>query len=598
MTHDGTIQFFLVFLSVLLLSPPLGNYIARVYQGEWGAAGRFLIPIENAGYRLAGIRSTDAMNWKQYLSAMLMLNALGFLLTYATQRLQAYLPFNPQSFPGVSPFTAFNTAASFVTNTNWQAYAGEQTLSYFTQAGALTVQNFISAATGMALFVALVRGLVAEKQENLGNFWVDTLRGIVYVLLPLSCVLAIFFVSQGSIQNTLPYQAIQPLQSFSTPLVTTTLQRNPLESKGDIHYTHPVETKNLTLIPMGPVASQAAIKVLGTNGGGFFNTNAAHPFENPSPLTCVVQLVALLLIPAALCITFGILVNDRRQGWALLITMLLLILPVACLTCVAEHQTNPMLQGLPLNETVNMEGKETRFGIALSALWATLTTATSNGSVNAMLDAFMPLGGLIPLWLIQLGEVTFGGVGSGLSGMITMVIIAVFIAGLMVGRTPEYLGKKIEPNDLKMAALAVLIPPLLILLVTAAAVVNTLALSALSTTGPHGFTQSLYAFSSMVHNNGSAFSGLKADNEFYTFIGGICMLIGRYGVAIPILAMAGSLAKKKKIAQSAGTLLTHTPLFIGLLMAVVLLLGALSFFPALALGPIVEHFLLWGNNGG
>jgi len=349
---------------------------------------------------------------------------------------------------------------------------------------------------------------------------------------------------------------------------------------------------------MGPVASQTAIKIVGTNGGGFFNTNAAHPFENPTPLTGFVQLVAMLLIPTALCISFGVLVNDPKQGWALLIAMLILVIPSVFLTFIAEHQTNPLLNGLPLTDMVNMEGKETRFGITHSALWAAFTTATSNGSVNAMLDAFMPLGGLIPLWLIQLGEVVFGGIGTGLSGMVVMVIISVFIGGLMVGRTPEYLGKKIEPTDLKMAVLAVLIPAILILLVTAVAVLNSLALSALSTTGPHGFTQALYAFSSMIQNNGSAFSGLSADNNFYTFVGGICMLIGRYGIAIPILAMAGTLAKKKKMAQSVGTLLTHTPLFVGLLLAVVLLLGALSFFPALALGPIVEHLLLWGENGG
>lgn len=583
MTHNSIIQILLVFFGALILVKPLGEYIARVYQGQWGRSGRFLTPIERTCFRICGIRPTDGMDWKQYLSAMLVLNALGFLLTYAIQRLQAILPFNPQSFPGVSPLIAFNTAASFITNANWQAYAGESTLSYFTQSCALTVQNFISAATGMALLMALIRGLVAENQENLGNFWVDILRGILYILLPLSCLLAIFFVSQGSIQNVLPYQSVQPLQSISSFNLTSELFNAPKASD---------------LIPMGPVASQVAIKVLGTNGGGFFNTNAAHPFESPTPLCGFVQLIALILIPAALCITFGILVKDRRQGWALLIAMLLLVIPSAFLTTVAEHQTNPLLNGLPLTETVNIEGKETRFGITQSALWATLTTATSNGSVNAMLDAFMPTGGLIPLWLIQLGEVTFGGVGTGLSGMLIMVIITVFISGLMVGRTPEYLGKKIEPTDLKMAALAVLIPPLLILLLTAIAVLNSLALKALSAAGPHGFTQALYAFSSMVQNNGSAFSGLDAGNDFYTFIGGICMLIGRYGVAIPILAMAGSLAKKNKVAQSIGTLLTHTPLFVGLLIAVVLLWGALSFFPALALGPIVEHFLLWGKNEG
>ncbi|MEY3182389.1 MAG: potassium translocating ATPase, subunit [Pseudomonadota bacterium] len=589
MTHNATLQIIFLFLILILIAPPIGYYIAGIYQGTIRPINRFLGPLEQILYRVCGIDPHREMDWKQYLSAMLLLNALGFLVTYAIQRLQATLPFNPQSFSEVPPLIAFNTATSFVTNTNWQAYAGEKTLSYFTQAGALTVQQFISAATGMSLLMALIRGLIAEQKEHLGNFWVDTLRGILYVLLPLSCVLALFLVSQGTIQNTLPYQSIQPLQSFTAPSLSKPQGRASAHHNSEA----PLSSAQVQQLPMGPVASQVAIKILGSNGGGFFNTNAAHPFENPSPLACFVQLIGLLLIPVALCITFGSLVGDKRQGWAILITMLLLTLPLVYGTCILENQTNPLLEGLPLIETANIEGKETRFGITQSAIWATFTTATSNGSVNAMLDAFMPLGGMIPLWLMQLGEVTFGGVGSGLSGMLVMVIIAVFIAGLMVGRTPEYLGKKIEPHDLKMACLAVLIPPLLIVLVTAIAVLNPLALSASNASGPHGFTQVLYAFTSMVYNNGSAFSGLQADNHFYTVVGSICMLIGRYGVAIPTLAMAGSLARKKKIATSAGTLLTHTPLFIGLLIAIVLLLGALSFFPALSLGPIAEHFLLW-----
>jgi potassium-transporting ATPase potassium-binding subunit len=519
--------------------------MARVYQKNR------LGPIERHCYRLCGVDPDRSMDWKQYLTAMLLLNALGFLFTYGIQRLQEYLPFNPQGFSGVSPLIAFNTAASFISNTNWQAYAGENSLSYLTQATALSVQNFISAASGMALLMAVVRGLTAQEEDRLGNFWVDTLRGILYILLPLSCLLAVFLVSTGTIQNLKPYQSIQTLESQAA------------------------------LIPMGPVASQAAIKILGTNGGGFFNTNAAHPFENPSPLSGFGQLIGLMLIPAALCITFGKMVNDRRQGWAILSTMLIFTVPLVFCSVAAEYQ--------------NFEGKETRFGITQSAVWASVATATDNGSVNAALDSFMPLGGLIPLWLIQLGKV-FGGVGSGLYGMLVMVIITVFVAGLMVGRTPEYLGKKIEPYDLKMASLAILIPPLLILPMTAAAILNTEALKALSTTGPHGFTQALYAFSSMVNNNGSAFAGLQADNPFYALAGGICMLLGRYAVVIPILALAGSLAKKKKMAQSAGTLLTHTPLFVGLLAAVILLLGALSFFPALALGPIVEYLLLWSGH--
>ena len=520
---------------LLLLVKPLGAYMAAVYEGRLGRAP------EEWLCRFAGVREVQPMTWRVYAVAFLSFNAIGTLAVYAILRLQNVLPLNPQSFPAVEPHTAFNIAISFATNTNWQNYGGEATLSYFTQMVALTVQNFLSAASGMAVLAALARALASRNTNSIGNFWIDTVRGIIFILLPLSVALTLLLVSQGVVQNLDAYAAV-----------------------GD--------TK--TLLPMGPAASQIAIKQLGTNGGGFFNVNSAHPFENPTPLSNFAQMLAILLIPAALCYTFARMVNDRRQGWALLAAMLLVFLPLLFLVVNAE-------QG-------NMEGKEVRFGTLNSAMWAAATTAASNGSVNSMHDSFTPLGGFVTLFLMQLGEVIFGGVGSGLYGMVIFAIIAVFIAGLMVGRTPEYLGKKIEPFEMKMASIAILVPPLCVLVGTAIAVVTPMGVSGLQDRGPHGFTEILYAFSSMGNNNGSAFAGYGANNPLVNFAGGISMLLARYWVALPALAIAGSLAQKKIVPSGPGTLPTHTPLFVGLLAGTVLIVGALAFIPALALGPMVE----------
>ena len=594
MTEVGVFQFLLYFVILLILVKPLGWYMARVYENKPCGLDRLFNPIERVTYRLCDIDADKEMGWKNYLSSMLLFNLLGLLAVYAIQRLQFYLPFNPQAFSAVPADIAFNTASSFATNTNWQAYAGESTLSYLTQMMALTVQNFMSAATGMSLLVALIRGLSRHETSKLGNFWVDTVRGTLYILLPLSLIFSLVLVSLGVIQNFKPYQKINLLQSISYQQPLTNAKGNPK-----------IATKVVTeqVIPMGPVASQVAIKQLGTNGGGFFNANSAHPFENPTPLTSFLEMLAILLIPAALCYTFGMMINDKRQGWALLIAMLVMFIPLSYATIVAEQNGNPALTKMGIDQIAkpgifpggNMEGKETRSGIVSSALWAAATTATSNGSVNAMHDSFTPLGGLIPLWLMHLGEVVFGGVGSGLYGMLMLVIIAVFVAGLMVGRTPEYLGKKIEPYEMKMASIAVLLMPLLVLLLTGVAAVTHMGTDSIANPGAHGFTEILYAFTSMGNNNGSAFAGLNAATPLYTIVGGIEMLMLRYWIAIPVLAIAGSLVRKKKVASSVGTLPTHSPLFVILLISVTFIIGALTFFPALALGPIVEQLMLWGQ---
>lgn len=566
----------LVYLAVLLLCvKPLGLYMARVYEGQPCGLNRVFSPLERLIYRLCGVQDKQEMGWKAYLYAVLWFNFLGFLAVYLVQQLQFFLPLNPQHFPSVSPEVAFNTAASFATNTNWQAYGGETTMSYLTQMSALTVQNFLSAATGMAVLVAFIRGLCRKQTQELGNFWVDMTRGVLYILLPLSFVFAIFLASQGVIQNFKPYETTTVLDS-----------------------THENYNSTEQIIPMGPVASQVAIKQLGTNGGGFFNTNSAHPFENPNPLTNFLELLAILLIPAALCYTFGVMVKDKRQGWGLLIAMLCFFVPLLFATVHFEHQQHPELLELPIDQSSgNMEGKETRFGVTSSAMWGVATTATSNGSVNAMHDSFTPLGGLVLLGLMQLGEVVFGGVGSGLYGMLIFVILTVFIAGLMVGRTPEYLGKKIEPYEMMMTAIAVLIMPICVLIFTAIASVTTLGTSSLANPGSHGLSEMLYAFTSMVNNNGSAFAGLNASTPFYTLLGGIGILIGRFGIIIPVLAIAGSMANKKSTASSSGTLPTHNLLFIVLLITITLVMGALTFLPVLALGPIAEHLMLWGHDG-
>jgi K+-transporting ATPase ATPase A chain len=596
MTANGYFQLALYLAVLLLLAKPLGVYMARVYQGHVRLE-RVLGWLERGIYRLAGIRPEAEMGWKPYALAMLVFNLAGILAVYALQRFQASLPWNPQALPAVTPHSSFNTAVSFGTNTNWQGYGGETTMSYLTQMLGLTVQNFVSAATGMATLAAFVRGLARRTAETIGNFWVDLTRTTLYILLPLSFALALVLVSQGVVQSLGSYAKVAVVQPSEYSVPETDAQGAPvLDEAGQ------PKTKSMPLteqvLAIGPAASQVAIKQLGTNGGGFFNVNSSHPFENPTPISNFFELLAILLISAALCYTFGVMVGDRRQGWAVLTAMTILFVGLLAFCVVAEQSGKP-LAGLGVDHGAsdlmaggNMEGKETRFGIANSALWATATTSASNGSVNSMHDSFTPLGGMVPMWLMQLGEVVYGGVGSGLYGMLVFAIIAVFVAGLMVGRTPEYLGKKIEAYEMKMSALVILIPPAVVLIGTAIAVVTPAAKATIFNPGPHGFSEVLYAFSSAGNNNGSAFAGLGANTPFYNTALGIAMLLARYWLAIPTLAIAGSLARKKTLPSGPGTLPTHTPLFIGLLIGVVVLVGALTFIPALALGPIVEHLLL------
>lgn len=577
MTASGIDQI-VIYLALLLgLAWPLGAYMALVYEGKPFALQRLLRPLEKSVYRLGGIRPEEEMSWRSYGRAVLLFSAVGLVGLYLLQRLQGVLPFNPQGLPAVSPDSAFNTAVSFVSNTNWQGYGGESTMSYLTQMAGLGVQNFLSAAAGMAVLVALIRGLVRRSAATIGNFWVDLTRTVLYILLPLSLLLAVLLVSQGVVQSFAPYRSVALLQATQDADGNTVTEQT---------------------IPLGPAASQVAIKQLGTNGGGFFGANSAHPFENPTPLANFLEMLAILLIPTALCHTFGRMVGDRRQGRVLLAVMLLIFVPLLFGTYFFEQRNNPHLSSLAIDQTAgpchpggNMEGKELRFGIANSALWATATTAAANGSVNAMHDAFSPLGGMILLWLIQTGEIVFGGVGSGLYGMLVFALIAVFIAGLMVGRTPEYLGKKIEGFEMKMASLVILIPAALVLVGTAVAVIASAGRAGIPNPGPHGFTEVLYAFSSAGNNNGSAFAGLSANTPFYNTGLGIAMFLGRFGVMLPVLAIAGSLAAKRQVPVGAGTLPTHTPLYILLLAGVILLVGALTFLPALALGPIAEQLM-------
>ena len=576
MTENGLFQIILYFSTLMLLAKPLGVYMAAVYQNRPVFINRLLSPLEAGFYRLSGVNQEHEMNWKEYAAALLWFNLFGGLAVFALQMLQAHLPLNPQQLANVTIDSAFNTAVSFITNTNWQGYSGETTMSYLTQMLGLSVQNFVSAATGMAVLVAMIRGFQRTHTDGIGNFWADLTRGMLYILLPLSFLIAVILVGQGVVQTFKPYQSV--------PLV---------EQVG-------AATENTTqTLALGPAASQIAIKQLGTNGGGFFNANSAHPYENPTPLSNFLEMLLLVLIPAALCHTFGTMVGDPRQGWTILSAMTLVLLSLILVTVAAEQGGNPALTALGVEQSVsinqaggNMEGKETRFGIVNSALWATATTAASNGSVNAMHDSFTPLGGLIPMWLIQLGEVIFGGVGSGLYGMLVFVLIAVFVAGLMIGRTPEYLGKKIEAFEIKMAALIILIPAFLILGGTALAIMVEAGKTAVANPGAHGFSEILYAFSSTAGNNGSAFAGLSANTPFYNITLSIVMLFGRYGIIIPVLAIAGSLAAKKTVPTTLGTLPTHTPLFVMLLIGTVLLVGALTFVPALALGPVVEHLMM------
>jgi K+-transporting ATPase ATPase A chain len=593
MSANGWLQLAIFLLVLLLLVKPLGLYMAGVFDGT-GAVTRWFAPLERGLYKLCRVDAAASMNWKQYALAVLMFNTLGAFAVYGLQRLQAYLPWNPQQMSAVSADSSFNTAVSFITNTNWQGYGGESTMSYLTQMLALGVQNFLSAATGIAVLIALIRGFTAKQAQLIGSFWVDMTRSTLYILLPLALMLALALVGQGVVQSFQPYQTVTLVNPITVAEPVTDAAGNPVKDAKGNPETKPVQVDTQT-IPLGPAASQIAIKQLGTNGGGFFNVNSAHPYENPTPLSNFLELLAILLIPAALCYSFGCMVRDTRQGWALLAAMLLLWIPLLGLTAWTESRSNPaypaaVAQSASAQQSGgNMEGKETRFGVANSALWAAATTAASNGSVNSMHDSYTPIGGLIPMWLIQLGEVIFGGVGSGLYGMLVFAIIAVFIAGLMVGRTPEYLGKKLEAFEMKMASLVILIPPFFALVLTAIAVSLAAGRAGTANPGAHGFSEILYAFSSAAGNNGSAFAGLSANTPFYNTLLGIDMWVSRYWLIVPVLAIAGSLAAKKHVPSGAGTLPTHTPLFVVLLASTVLIVGALAFFPALALGPIVEE---------
>ena len=559
-------------LLVVLLAcvKPLGLYMANIFDGRPIWPLRALAPAERRLYRLCGIDPAAQMSWKQYALCLLLFNALGALALYALQRGQAWLPLNPQKFPGVSPGSSFNTAVSFITNTNWQGYSGESAMSYLTQMAGLTVQNFLSAASGIVVAIALIRGLARHSCATIGNLWVDMTRAVLYILLPLALLLALALVSQGVIQNFSPYKDVTTLE----PRVQT--------------------------LPMGPVASQESIKELGTNGGGFFNANSAHPYENPTALTNLLEMLAILVIPAGLTYTFGRMVGDTRQGWAVLAAMALLFVALLGVTLQSEQQGNPAIARLGVDQAAgatqsggNMEGKETRFGIAASALFATITTATSCGAVNGMHDSFTPLGGLVPLFQMQLGEVVFGGVGTGLYSVLIFAIVGVFIAGLMIGRTPEYLGKKIEAFEMKMSSIAILVMPFIVLTGTAVAVSVDAGRAGVANPGVHGFSEILYAFSSAGNNNGSAFAGISADTPFYNVALALTMWLGRFWPIVAVLAIAGSLAAKKRIPVSDGTMPTHGGTFVILLIGTVLLVGALTFVPALALGPIVEHLMLW-----
>ncbi|POZ17392.1 potassium-transporting ATPase subunit KdpA [Lelliottia aquatilis] len=547
------------FLLVLfLLARPLGTWLARMINGgALPAVGG----VEKGVWRVLGI-NTEEMNWRQYLVAILLLNIVGLAALFAMLMLQGILPLNPQQLPGLSWHLALNTAVSFVSNTNWQSYAGETTLSYFSQMVGLTVQNFLSAASGIAVIFALTRAFARQKINTLGNAWVDLTRITLWVLLPISLLIALFFIQQGTLQNLLPYSSYTSLEGVKQ------------------------------MLPMGPVASQEAIKMLGTNGGGFFNANSSHPFENPTALTNVVQMLAIFLIPTALCFAFGDAVSDRRQGRTLLWAMSIIFVVCAALVMWAEWHGNSHFLQLGADSSINMEGKESRFGILASSLYAVVTTAASCGAVNAMHDSFTALGGMIPMWLMQIGEVVFGGVGSGLYGMLLFVLLAVFIAGLMIGRTPEYLGKKIDVREMKLTALAILVTPALVLIGTALALMTEAGRSGIFNPGIHGFSEVLYAVSSAANNNGSAFAGLSANSPFWNCLLAFCMFFGRFGVIVPVLAIAGSLVSKKIQPTSTGTLPTHGALFIGLLIGTVLLVGALTFIPALALGPVAEHLSL------
>jgi potassium-transporting ATPase potassium-binding subunit len=598
MNTNDILQAALYVVVLLVLAVPVSRYLTHVMDGT-SRVTRWFGPLERGLLRVAGVKHDAEMNWKQYAVAVVAFNALGALFVYAVLRLQQYLPGNPQSFGPMSVDAAFNTAVSFVTNTNWQDYSPEGTVSYLAQMLGFTVQNFFSAATGIVVVIALIRGFARHTTQTIGNFWVDLVRVTMYVLVPMAALIAALLMSQGVIQNLKSYQEVPTLQATTYQAPKLDAQGNPLkDAQGNaVTVTTPLKSETIGL---GPVASQEAIKMLGTNGGGFFNANSAHPFENPTPFSNFVQMIAILIIPAALCLVFGNMVGDRRQGMAVLAAMTIAFVVAVGVEMAAEQHGNPMFTAQHVDQASsllqaggNMEGKETRFGIAQTSIFVVATTAASCGAVNAMHDSLTPLGGLVPMLLIQLGEVIFGGVGSGLYGMLVFALLAVFVAGLMIGRTPEYVGKKIEAYEMKMVSIVVLLTPLLVLVGTSIAVLSTAGKAGIANPGPHGFSEILYAFSSAANNNGSAFAGLSVNTPFYNILTAIAMWFGRFGTIVPVLAIAGSLAAKKRIAATAGTMPTHGGLFVVLLLGTVLLVGALTYVPALALGPGVEHLMMF-----
>jgi potassium-transporting ATPase potassium-binding subunit len=584
MTGNGWLQIGLFFVVLIAVTKPLGVYMARVFAGNKTFLDPVLRPLEGLLYRICGVDEKTEMDWKEYTVSMLLFSAVSMLLLYAIERVQQWLPWNPQHFPAVPAALAFNTAASFTTNTNWQNYSGESTMSYFTQMAGLAYHNFVSAGVGLALAIAIIRGIARRESKTIGNFWVDVTRGLLWVLAPVCLVLALVFVSQGMVQNLKPYDTAK----FVNP---QTVQTTGADGKTTS------QTVTDQVILQGPVASQEAIKIFGTNGGGFANTNSAHPFENPNPLTNFMQIVMMLSLGSGLTYTLGRMTGSQRHGWAVWTAMALLCLVGVTVVYAMEAHGNPLLHGIDQHTSAvqpggNMEGKEVRFGIASTALFATATTDASCGAVNGMHDSFTPIGGMIPLVNIMIGEVIFGGVGAGLYGIVVFIVLSVFIAGLMVGRTPEYLGKKIEAYDVKMAMITVLVFCLIVLVLTGVAIVAPFGTSSISNAGPHGLSQILYAYTSMAGNNGSAFGGLNGNTPWYNISGAFDMLLGRFFMVIPVLAMAGNLARKKIVPESSGTFPVTTPLFTFLLISVILIVSALTFFPALSLGPILEHLLM------
>jgi len=598
MNANNLLQMVLFIVVLLAAAVPVARYLSAVMDGS-SRVVRVFGPLERALYRIAGVDAGTEMNWKQYTVATIAFNALGVLFLYALLRLQGFLPGNPQQFGAMTPDGAFNTAVSFVANTNWQDYTPEQTVSYLSQMLGLTVQNFLSAATGIVVVIALIRGFARHTAQTIGNFWVDLTRVTLYVLVPMAALVAALLMSQGVLQNMKAYQDVPVLQASTYAAPKLDAQDNPVKDDKGNAVTVPTPLTKQTLA-MGPVASQEAIKMLGTNGGGFFNANSAHPYENPTPFANFIEIFAILIIPAALCLVFGRMIGDRRQGIAVLAAMTVAFAIATVVEVNAEQGGNPTLAALHVDQSAgalqpggNMEGKETRFGIAQTGIFTVATTAASCGAVDAMHDSLTPVGGLVPMLLMQLGEVVFGGVGSGLYGMLVFALLAVFVAGLMIGRTPEYVGKKIESYEMKMVSIVVLLTPLLVLVGTSIAVLADAGKAGIANPGPHGFSEILYAFSSAANNNGSAFAGLTVGTPFYNWMTAIAMWFGRFGTIVPVLAIAGSLAAKKRIAVTSGTLPTHGPLFVVLLLGTVLLVGALTYVPALALGPGVEHLMMW-----